>query len=580
MYGIDIELGDYHIGSTSMDYDSQMGHYKACACEKSDEVDAGYASDKCRMVLATWDSYGMAMYVSDEVAGREEITKPDFATAKGKVYLFDAPTQQGSEDGNENERTKFDGLYGALLVSEDEDEDLDYSTNELPKVSSVTIFKAPEAKPEEHEEGIVGRSLGGSEGQDSAIHSQSAGPIEGASVPGNEHERTGDNKAMGAAQGVEEVPSSTPVLETSPKVNEDLTAKTDSEDRAQEEGQEESSDSSGQGKKPNTNGQQEEPGVIDNRYVSTVSDTGSIATGISQSAEQQSQNAAGQLTKTSEGGDSGVQGVSQVAPVPNSPAELDSNPTAALQPGAEQVALTSAPVGAELASSSGSHDRVSEGRQQTDGASGPSAVPGVDTPEPSSTGSVPQDLRQQQQPKGADDSVSAGAAGSSEGVGDGSNTASRDSSLQEASSLGEGDQEKGPQEVPGMKTSEPTGVAGDAGSIATGISQNAEQQPKNAAGDSVSTGAKVEGENGSGGEAEASVDSKGVGDNGSDSAPGEEAGASSHDEDSHEASSLSGEKGPRGQEEPEDDLSEEGNGEPASSEFSGLLKAAASIVGL
>lgn len=514
MYGIDIELGDYHIGSTSMDYDSQMGHYKACACEKSDEVDAGYASDKCRMVLATWDSYGMAMYVSDEVAGREEITKPDFATAKGKVYLFDAPTQQGSEDGNENERTKFDGLYGALLVSEDEDEDLDYSTNELPKVSSVTIFKAPEAKPEEHEEGIVGRSLGGSEGQDSAIHSQSAGPIEGASVPGNEHERTGDNKAMGAAQGVEEVPSSTPVLETSPKVNEDLTAKTDSEDRAQEEGQEESSDSSGQGKKPNTNGQQEEPGVIDNRYVSTVSDTGSIATGISQSAEQQSQNAAGQLTNTS------------------------------------------------------------------NGASGPSAVPGVDTPEPSSTGSVPQDLRQQQQPKGADDSVSAGAAGSSEGVGDGSNTASRDSSLQEASSLGEGDQEKGPQEVPGIKTSEPTGVAGDAGSIATGISQNAEQQPKNAAGDSVSTGAKVEGENGSGGEAEASVDSKGVGDNGSDSAPGEEAGASSHDEDSHEASSLSGEKGPRGQEEPEDDLSEEGNGEPASSEFSGLLKAAASIVGL
>ena len=153
MFGIDVELGDYHIGSPDMEYDNQTGHHKACACEK-DPAGTGYSADKCRVVFSTWDDYGMALYVGNEVGEKGLITQPGFKSTNGMLYLFDSSDQQQEEQSNANGNVKFDAVYGAYVVSDDENEGVvDYDLEKLPVHSSVTIFKTVTEVPYVNGEG-------------------------------------------------------------------------------------------------------------------------------------------------------------------------------------------------------------------------------------------------------------------------------------------------------------------------------------------------------------------------------------------------------------------------------------------
>ena len=152
MLGIDIDLGDNHLGSPDIEYDSQTGNYRACACEK-DPSGAGYATDKCRMVLGAWDNYGMAMYIGDEVGEKGEITQPGFASTKGVMYFLDSSEQQQGQQGNASSGTKYDMVHGAFAVSDDENADIDYDPANLPPLKSVTIFKSMDAVPYVNSEG-------------------------------------------------------------------------------------------------------------------------------------------------------------------------------------------------------------------------------------------------------------------------------------------------------------------------------------------------------------------------------------------------------------------------------------------
>ncbi|SCV65011.1 hypothetical protein ANAPH2_01136 [Anaplasma phagocytophilum] len=143
MYGIDIELSDYRIGSETIS-SGDDGYYEGCACDKDASTNA-YSYDKCRVVRGTWRPSELVLYVGDEhVACRDVSSGMHQSHLPGKVYFIEA------EEGRA--ATAEGGVYTTVvealsLVQEEEGTGM-YLIN-APEKAVVRFFKIEKSAAEE-----------------------------------------------------------------------------------------------------------------------------------------------------------------------------------------------------------------------------------------------------------------------------------------------------------------------------------------------------------------------------------------------------------------------------------------------
>ncbi|WP_152539036.1 SUMOylated effector protein AmpA [Anaplasma phagocytophilum] len=143
MYGIDIELSDYRIGSETIS-SGDDGYYEGCACDKDASTNA-YSYDKCRVVRGTWRPSELVLYVGDEhVACRDVASGMHHAHLPGKVYFIEAEAGRDA--------TAEGGVYTTVvealsLVQEEEGTGM-YLIN-APEKAVVRFFKIEKSAAEE-----------------------------------------------------------------------------------------------------------------------------------------------------------------------------------------------------------------------------------------------------------------------------------------------------------------------------------------------------------------------------------------------------------------------------------------------
>ncbi|SBO13931.1 hypothetical protein ANAPC1_00271 [Anaplasma phagocytophilum] len=143
MYGIDIELGDYRIGSETIS-SGDDGYYEGCACDKDASTNA-YSYDKCRVVRGTWRPSELVLYVGDEhVACRDVASGMHHGHLPGKVYFIEAEAGRDA--------TAEGGVYTTVvealsLVQEEEGTGM-YLIN-APEKAVVRFFKIEKSTEEE-----------------------------------------------------------------------------------------------------------------------------------------------------------------------------------------------------------------------------------------------------------------------------------------------------------------------------------------------------------------------------------------------------------------------------------------------
>ncbi|SCV66613.1 hypothetical protein ANAPRD1_01167 [Anaplasma phagocytophilum] len=143
MYGIDIELGDYRIGSETIS-SGDDGYYEGCACDKDASTNA-YSYDKCRVVRGTWRPSELVLYVGDEhVACRDVASGMHHGHLPGKVYFIEAEAGRDA--------TAEGGVYTTVvealsLVQEEEGTGM-YLIN-APEKAVVRFFKIEKKAAEE-----------------------------------------------------------------------------------------------------------------------------------------------------------------------------------------------------------------------------------------------------------------------------------------------------------------------------------------------------------------------------------------------------------------------------------------------
>lgn len=92
MYGIDIVLGDHHIGSDNIT-EGASGYFSACACDK--DSNGGYLKDKCRAVTGLWDNRELALFVSSLAGRYDDALESISRVGEGKVYfIYETPDSQ------------------------------------------------------------------------------------------------------------------------------------------------------------------------------------------------------------------------------------------------------------------------------------------------------------------------------------------------------------------------------------------------------------------------------------------------------------------------------------------------------
>ncbi|KDB55745.1 SUMOylated effector protein AmpA [Anaplasma phagocytophilum] len=143
MYGIDIELSDYRIGSETIS-SGDDGYYEGCACDKDASTNA-YSYDKCRVVRGTWRPSELVLYVGDEhVACRDVASGMHHGHLPGKVYFIEAEAGRDA--------TAEGGVYTTVvealsLVQEEEGTGM-YLIN-APEKAVVRFFKIEKSAAEE-----------------------------------------------------------------------------------------------------------------------------------------------------------------------------------------------------------------------------------------------------------------------------------------------------------------------------------------------------------------------------------------------------------------------------------------------
>ncbi|ABD44281.1 SUMOylated effector protein AmpA [Anaplasma phagocytophilum] len=143
MYGIDIELSDYRIGSETIS-SGDDGYYEGCACDKDASTNA-YSYDKCRVVRGTWRPSELVLYVGDEhVACRDVASGMHHGNLPGKVYFIEAEAGRAA--------TAEGGVYTTVvealsLVQEEEGTGM-YLIN-APEKAVVRFFKIEKSAAEE-----------------------------------------------------------------------------------------------------------------------------------------------------------------------------------------------------------------------------------------------------------------------------------------------------------------------------------------------------------------------------------------------------------------------------------------------
>ncbi|UQD54256.1 hypothetical protein [Anaplasma phagocytophilum] len=143
MYGIDIELSDYRIGSDTIS-SGDDGYYEGCACDKDASTNA-YSYDKCRVVRGTWRPSELVLYVGDEhVACRDVSSGMHQGHLPGKVYFIEAEAGRDA--------TAEGGVYTTVvealsLVQEEEGTGM-YLIN-APEKAVVRFFKIEKSTAEE-----------------------------------------------------------------------------------------------------------------------------------------------------------------------------------------------------------------------------------------------------------------------------------------------------------------------------------------------------------------------------------------------------------------------------------------------
>ncbi|KJV67310.1 hypothetical protein AB9K21_05290 [Anaplasma phagocytophilum] len=143
MYGIDIELSDYRIGSETIS-SGDDGYYEGCACDKDASTNA-YSYDKCRVVRGTWRPSELVLYVGDEhVACRDVASGMHHGHLPGKVYFIEAEAGRDA--------TAEGGVYTTVvealsLVQEEEGTGM-YLIN-APEKAVVRFFKIEKKAAEE-----------------------------------------------------------------------------------------------------------------------------------------------------------------------------------------------------------------------------------------------------------------------------------------------------------------------------------------------------------------------------------------------------------------------------------------------
>ncbi|QLL67210.1 hypothetical protein O998_06075 [Anaplasma phagocytophilum str. Norway variant1] len=157
MYGIDIELGDYRIGSETIS-SGDDGYYEGCACDKDASTNA-YSYDKCRVVRGTWRPSELVLYVGDEhVACRDVSAGMHQGHLPGKVYFIESEAGRAA--------TAEGGVYTtvveALSLVQEEDGTGMYLIN-APEKAVVRFFKiekSTEEEPQTVDPGVVESATG------------------------------------------------------------------------------------------------------------------------------------------------------------------------------------------------------------------------------------------------------------------------------------------------------------------------------------------------------------------------------------------------------------------------------------
>ncbi|SCV65885.1 hypothetical protein ANAPH2_01410 [Anaplasma phagocytophilum] len=170
MYGIDIELSDYRIGSETIS-SGDDGYYEGCACDKDASTNA-YSYDKCRVVRGTWRPSELVLYVGDEhVACRDVASGMHHGHLPGKVYFIEAEAGRDA--------TAEGGVYTTVvealsLVQEEEGTGM-YLIN-APEKAVVRFFKIEKKAAEEPQtvdpsvvESATGSGVDTQEDQEAAI---------------------------------------------------------------------------------------------------------------------------------------------------------------------------------------------------------------------------------------------------------------------------------------------------------------------------------------------------------------------------------------------------------------------------
>ncbi|WP_249549167.1 hypothetical protein, partial [Anaplasma phagocytophilum] len=143
MYGIDIELSDYRIGSDTIS-GGDDGYYEGCACDKDASTNA-YSYDKCRVVRGTWRPSEIVLYVGDEhVACRDVSSGMHQSYLPGKIYFIES---NESRDVN-TEGGIYTTVVEALSLVQEGDGTGMYFIN-APEKAVVRFFKIDKGAAEE-----------------------------------------------------------------------------------------------------------------------------------------------------------------------------------------------------------------------------------------------------------------------------------------------------------------------------------------------------------------------------------------------------------------------------------------------